>query len=63
LLNEAREQLKLAEALGYGNKKDYKKFYAEIEEIEGKTEGGKSGKGLFAKVKEHLSDLRRSIFG
>jgi hypothetical protein len=63
LLNEAREQLKLAEALGYGNKKDYKKFYAEIEGIEGKTEGGKSGKGLFVKVKEHLSDLRRSIFG
>jgi hypothetical protein len=63
LLNEAREQLKLAEALGYGNKKDYQKFYAEIEKIEEKTEGGKSGQGLFAKVKEHLSDLRRSIFG
>jgi hypothetical protein len=45
------------------NKKDYEKFYAEIEEIEGKTEGGKSGKGLFAKVKEHLSDFKRSIFG
>ena len=63
LLNEAREQLKLAEALGYGNKKDYEKFYAEIEEIEGKTEGGKSGEGWFAKVKEHLADFRRSIFG
>jgi hypothetical protein len=62
-LNEAREQLKLAEALGYGNKKDYKKFYAEIDEIEGKTEGGKSGKGLFAQVKEHLADFKRSIFG
>jgi hypothetical protein len=32
LLNEAREQLKLAEALGYENKRDYEKFYAEIEE-------------------------------
>jgi hypothetical protein len=62
-LNEAREQLKLAEALGYGNKKDYKKFYAEIDEIEAKTEGGKSGKGLFAQVKEHLADFKRSIFG
>lgn len=62
-LNEAREQLKLAEALGYGNKKDYKKFYAEIDEIEGKTEGGKSGKGLFAQMKEHLADFKRSIFG
>ena len=57
-LNEAREQLKLAEALGYGNKKDYEKFYAEIDEIEGKTEGGKSGKGWFAQVKEHLGGLQ-----
>jgi hypothetical protein len=62
-LNEAREHLKLAEALGYGNKKDYKKFYAEIDEIEEKTECSKSGKGLFAEVKEHLVNFRRSIFG
>lgn len=61
MLNEAQEQLKVAEALGYGNKKDYEKFYAEIEEIEGKTEGGKSGKGLFARVKEHLSDFKRPM--
>lgn len=63
LLNEAREQLKLAEALGYGNKKDYKIFYAEVDQIESKTKGGKSGKGFFSAVKEHLSDFRKDIFG
>jgi hypothetical protein len=63
LLNEAQEQLKLAEALGYGTKKDYKEFYAEVKEVEEKTKGGKSGKGLFDEVKEHLSDFKRSIFG
>ena len=51
LLNEAREQLKLAEALGYGTKKDHKMLYSEIYSIESKTKGGKSGKGFFANVK------------
>jgi hypothetical protein len=63
LLNEAREQLKFAEALGYGTKKDHKMLYSEIDTIESKTKGGKSGKGFFANVKEHLSELSRSIFG
>jgi hypothetical protein len=63
LLNEAREQLKFAEALGYGTKKDHKMLYSEIDTIESKTKGGKSGKGFFAGVKEHLSELSRSIFG
>src|SRR6476660_3316969 len=43
LLNEAREQLKFAEALGYGTKKDHKMLYSEIDTIESKTKGGKSG--------------------
>ena len=63
LLNEAREQLKFAEALGYGSKKDYKQFYSEVDDIESKTKGGKSGKGFFAGMKEHLSEFSRSIFG
>ena len=62
-LNEARAQLKLSELLGYGTKNDYKRFYAEIEQIEEKTKGGKSAKGLFGPVNKYLSDLRRSIFG
>jgi hypothetical protein len=63
LLNDAREELKFAEALGYGNKKDYRAFYAEIDDIESKTKSGKSGKGFFAQVKQHLSDFRRTILG
>jgi len=63
LLNEAREQVKFSEALGYGTKKDHKMLYAGIDQIESKTKGGKSGKGFFADVKEHLSELSRSIFG
>ncbi|MGC3975629.1 MAG: YfdX family protein [Nitrospira sp.] len=62
LLEEAREQLQLSEVLGYGTKKDYKKFYVEIEQIEDKTKTGKSAKGIFAPLKEYLSDLKRSLF-
>ena len=63
LLNEAREQLKFAEVLGYGNKKDHKMLYSEIDSIKSKTKDGKSGKGFFANVKEQLTELSRSIFG
>lgn len=62
LLEEAREQLKLSELLGYGTKEDYKKFYAEIEQIEDKTKAGKSAKAIFASLKEYLADLKRSLF-
>lgn len=63
LLNQAREQLEFGEALGYGNREDYQKFYTEIEEIENKTKGGKAGKGWFGKIRDHLSNFTRSIFG
>jgi hypothetical protein len=63
LLDEAREQLKFAEALGYGDKKDHKKFYSEIAAIESNTKDGKSATEYFSTVKEHLSELSRSIFG
>ncbi len=61
-LTEAREQLKLAEALGYGNKNEYQEFYAEIDDIERRTAGGKAGKGWFDKVKQHLKTFAESIF-
>ena len=57
LLSEARYQLKMAEALGYGTKKSYKPLYEQLDQIEAKTEGGKGGKGWFDKIKGQLSEL------
>lgn len=57
LLAEARNQLKLAEVLGYGDQKAFKPIYRQLDEIEKKTAGGKAGKGWFDKVKKSLSDL------
>ncbi|MDF7801444.1 YfdX family protein [Pontiellaceae bacterium B1224] len=47
MLVEARNQIQLAEALGYGEKNMFKPIYKEIKEIEKKTPGGKSGTGFF----------------
>ncbi|PJJ99191.1 hypothetical protein CO641_06245 [Lysobacteraceae bacterium NML91-0213] len=57
LLAEARNQLKMAELLGYGNKKAFKPMYEQIDQIEEKTADGKSGKSWFDKIKQQLSDL------
>jgi hypothetical protein len=37
-----------------------KSLYQQIEEIEEKTEGGKSGTGFFTKIKEFLKDTVKS---
>lgn len=56
-LQAAREQLQMAELLGYAKKKDFNPMYEQISEIENKSDGGKSGIGWFDKVKQQLSDL------
>lgn len=45
LLNEARQQLEMAELLGYGKRKDFEPLYAELKKIKEKTGGGGCGKG------------------
>ena len=62
LLENSRHQLEMAAALGYGDKKEYKDFYKQIEEIQKKTDDGKSGKGFFDKVKHSLSHFIHSHF-
>ncbi|HEX8609906.1 MAG TPA: YfdX family protein [Telluria sp.] len=51
----AREQLQIAESLGYGDKKDYKPMYQQIEELQKKTAGGKSGVGWFDRIRQQLA--------
>lgn len=57
LLDEAKNQLMMAEILGYGNKKAFKPMYEQIKEIKKKATNGKGGKGWFDKIKQQLSDL------
>lgn len=60
LLKDARTELEFAQALGYGSKKDFKNLYKQLDQIEDKTEGGKSGKGFFDKIKGYVKDTVKS---
>ncbi len=57
LLSAAEEELRFAQALGYGKRKDFEDFYKEIKVIRDKTSGGKSGHGFFKKIMGYLSSV------
>jgi len=57
LLKDARAQLKMAELLGYGDKKSFKPMYEQLDQIESKTSGGKGGKGWFDKIKNQVEEM------
>ncbi|CAA9889220.1 conserved hypothetical protein [Candidatus Methylobacter favarea] len=60
-LNDAGTQLEIARALGYGDKKVHKNLADQINDIEKRTKGGKSGHGFFDKIRQSLADIKRSI--
>ena len=60
LLKDAHTELEFAKALGYGSKKDLKNLYKQLDQIEDKTKGGKSGTGFFDKIKGYLKDAVKS---
>ena len=51
-----REQLELAELLGYGSKKDFKPMYEQLDQMTKKSADGKSGTGWFDKIKKQLTE-------
>ncbi|MBC8207512.1 MAG: YfdX family protein [Kiritimatiellales bacterium] len=55
MLTETRNQIKLAQELGYGEKKMFEPIYDQISQIEKKTQTGKSGTGFFNEIKKKLS--------
>ncbi len=55
-----RAEIEFAQALGYGNKKDFNTFYKEINMIEKKTSGGKSGKGLFDILNTSMKSMSKN---
>lgn len=57
LLGSARNQLNLAQALGYGQKDAFKPMYDQIDKIEKQSSDGKSGAGWFDTIKRQISEL------
>jgi hypothetical protein len=58
LIESARHELQLSEALGYGTKDSYKPLYAQLDDIQKKTGGGQSGKGFFDRIQESLKTFK-----
>ncbi len=61
LVEAARQQLQLAETLGYGTKDSYKPLYAQLDDIRKQTEAGQSGTGLFDKLRQSIRKFRFSV--
>ena len=61
LLNKARTQLTMAELLGYGERGCFVPLHEELNEITKKTEGGKSGTGLYDKLKKMVSGVMEKL--
>jgi YfdX protein len=57
LLADAHLQLEMAEALGYGDKKDYQKFHDQLDEIENRVGGIVPGSDYFDEIREFLADF------
>ena len=57
MLDAARTQVKLAQALGYGEKRQFKPMLEDIKTIEEKTQGGKSGWGFFDTIKKKIAEF------
>jgi hypothetical protein len=62
-LAAVRDQLEMAELLGYGDRDVYAPLYTHLDNIARKTEDGKSGKGFFDKMKDSMVNLWSSIVG
>lgn len=60
LLQNARRELEFAQALGYGSQEDCKNLFQQLDKIEKKAKGGRSGTGFFEKIKEYLQDAMES---
>lgn len=57
LLNTSRQEIEMAQALGYGTEQSFDHFYKELALIEEKTSDGKSGAGFFEKIKSSMASM------
>ncbi len=56
----ADTQIKYAQELGYGKKADFDSFHKQIQAINAKTAGGKSGTNFFDQIKTYMESMTTS---
>lgn len=59
-LDATRTEIRLAEALGYGTKDNYKPLYAQLDDIQKKAENGQLDRSVFAKIQQWLKNFKFS---
>jgi hypothetical protein len=62
LVKGAREQLEIAELLGYGNEAAHKEYRQQIAELERKISNEKETSGVFAKLRHSLDAFQTEFF-
>lgn len=60
LLAKAREQIKFAQALGYGSEQEMRQLLTEVDQIESRTTGQRSGRGFFDRIDGLFDKARQS---
>lgn len=60
LLAKAREQIKFAQALGYGSEQEMRQLLTEVDQIESRTTGQRSGRGFFDRIDGLVDKARQS---
>ena len=60
LLTRARQQIKLGQALGYGTEEDMRQLLSEVDQIESRTTGQRSGRGFFDRIDGLFDKARQS---
>lgn len=56
-LAAVRDQLEMAELLGYGDKEEFEELHAELDRIEARAEDGEFGDGIFDQIRASLGNL------
>jgi hypothetical protein len=60
LLNRARQQIRFGQALGYGTGHEMSQLLAEVDQIDSRTSGQRSGRGFFDRVDALFNKARQS---
>lgn len=60
LIANARYQLEMAEAFGYGSDREYEELFEEVDKVEDRMDESASVRGLLDRVKRSLTELRGS---
>ncbi len=59
-LSTAKRHLEMSEVLGYGTREIYSDLYAQLDEVESRVSGGKSGRGFFDLLRKSMDEVNES---